>query len=79
MYCQACNMPNGTVNETFLASCAKIYNLSKTTSDGENSQKPLKNLSKTSQKPINLLTLSDPGYWILVIPRGGVLRTHSYI
>ena len=28
---------------------------------------------------IEILTLSDPGYWILVIPRGGVLRTHSYI
>merc|ERR1712130_377900 len=30
---EACDMPNGTVNETFLAGCAKIYNLSKTASD----------------------------------------------
>merc|ERR1711936_123874 len=30
---EACDMPNGTVNETFLANCAKIYNLSKTASD----------------------------------------------
>jgi len=30
---EACDMPNGTVNETFLASCANIYNLSKTASD----------------------------------------------
>ena len=35
MYCQACDMPNGTINATFNANCAKIYNLSKIASDGE--------------------------------------------
>ena len=28
-------MPNGTINATFNANCAKIYNLSKIASDGE--------------------------------------------
>jgi hypothetical protein len=30
---EACDMPNGTINATFNANCAKIYNLSKIASD----------------------------------------------
>jgi len=30
---EACDMPNGTINETFNANCAQIYNLSKIASD----------------------------------------------
>merc|ERR1719239_782048 len=30
---EACDMPNGTINATFNANCAKIYNLSKFASD----------------------------------------------
>ena len=32
---QACDMPNGTINATFNANCADIYNKSKVASDGK--------------------------------------------
>ena len=34
---QACDMPNGTINATFNANCADIYNKSKTASEGQHS------------------------------------------